>query len=42
MPNKSIKDFKVKKNLTDEKSKLVPTDTGYQINNYMLENFKIS
>ena len=40
MPNKSIKDFKVKKNLTDEKSKLVPTDTGYQINNYMLENFK--
>lgn len=40
LPNKNIKEFKVKKNVTDEKSKLVPTDTGYQINDYMLENFK--
>jgi len=39
-PNKNIKEVKVKKNITDEKSKLVPTDTGYQINDYMLENFK--
>ena len=40
LQNKNIKEFKVKKNVTDEKSKLVPTDTGYQINDYMLENFK--
>jgi DNA topoisomerase-1 len=39
-PNDSIKDFKVKKNLTDEKSKLVPSDIGNQINNFMLKNFK--
>ena len=39
-PNDSIKDIKIKKNLSDEKSKLVPSDIGNQINNFMLKNFK--
>ena len=39
-PNNSIKDFKVKKNITDEKSKLVPSEIGFQINKYMSNNFK--
>ena len=39
-PNNSIKDFKVKKALVDEKSKLIPSDVGFQINNYMVQNFK--
>ena len=37
---KISKDFKVKKNITDEKSKLVPSDIGFQINKYMSSNFK--
>jgi|TARA_B110000259_G_scaffold45782_1_gene53074 DNA topoisomerase-1 len=40
LPNKKIKDFKVKKNLTDEKSKLISTDIGFQINDYMITNFE--
>ena len=40
LPNKSIKDFKVKRNLSDEKSKLVPSQVGNEINNFMLKNFK--
>jgi len=39
-PNNSIKDFKVKRNLIDEKSKLVPSEIGFQINTYMEQNFK--
>ena len=40
LPNNSIKDFKVKKNLIDEKSKLVPSEIGFEINKYMEKNFK--
>ena len=39
-PNSSIKDFKVKRNLIDEKSKLVPSEIGFEINKYMESNFK--
>lgn len=39
-PNSSIKDFKVKRNLIDEKSKLVPSEIGFEINKYMENNFK--
>jgi len=38
-PNKKIKEEKEKRNLTDEKSKLVPSDVGIQINNFMLKQF---
>ena len=38
-PNKSIKEFKVKKNIIDEKSKLVPSEVGITINDFMLKNF---
>ena len=34
-----IKEEKVKKNITDEKSKLVPTDVGITINDFMIKYF---
>ena len=39
-PNKKIKNESVKKNIIDEKSKLVPSEIGFEINKYMEENFK--
>jgi len=36
----SIKEYKINRNITDEKSKLIPTDIGIQINKYMVKNFK--
>ena len=34
-----IKQEKIKKNITDEKSKLVPSETGIAINDFMIKNF---
>ncbi len=40
LPNNTIKNEKEKRNISNEKSKLVPSEVGFQINEYMKKNFK--